>query len=158
MQKITPCLWFNHNGEEAVNFYISVFKSGKILSKSYYLENMHGKEGDVLMIDFELFGQRFMALNGGPQFPFTNAVSMFVDCKNQEEIDYYWDALLKDGGKPQECSWLTDKYGLSWQIAPHKLTEMIRDKNQAKASAAMQAMMKMVKIDMKEIQRAYDEA
>lgn len=157
MQKIVPSLWFNHNAEEAIDFYIAVFGKGRIVTKSYYTENSPGTPGAVMTVDFELFGQDFIAINGGPQFPFTNAVSFLIDCMDQAEIDRLWDALL-EGGQAQQCGWLTDKYGLSWQIAPRALDDMIRDKNPAKAHAVMQAMLQMIKIDMDELQRAYDAA
>lgn len=160
MQKITPCLWFNHNGHEAVEFYKTVFKDNcKVLDQTYYNDaNPYAKPGDILTVDFEIFGQQFTALNGGPDFPFTDAVSFMIDCKDQTEIDYYWDAFLNSGGKAEQCGWVRDKYGLAWQIAPRAMDKMFKDPNSAKAKAAMAAMMDMIKIDMAEIQRAYDEA
>ena len=157
MQKLVPSLWFDFNAEEALEFYFSVFTDGKINHISYYPKNSPGPEGKVMTIDFTLLGMEFIAINGGPQFPFTNAISFLVDCKDQAEIDRLWDALL-DGGKPQECGWLTDKFGLSWQIAPRRIDDMIRDKNPAKAYAAMQAMLKMVKIDIAAMEAAYNAA
>lgn len=160
MQKIAPCLWFNHNAEEAIAFYMSVFGDGKILNKTHYPDlgpDAPGKPGTVMTIEFELYGQTFTALNGGPQFPFTNAISLMVSCDTQEEIDRLWNKLL-EGGKPQACGWLTDKYGLSWQITPSALLEMIRDKNPAKVQAAMKAMMQMVKLDIAVLKKAYDSA
>lgn len=157
MQKVSPCLWYNHNAGEAVDFYLSVFKDGKILDTSYYNEeNPHGNSGAVLAIYFEIMGQQYIALNGGPDFPFTNAVSFMINCEDQKEIDYYWDAFLKSGGKEIECGWINDRFGLSWQVTPRILNEMMCDKNPAKAAATMKAMMQMVKIDIAGLQRAYD--
>ncbi len=157
MPKISPCLWFNNNAEEAVDFYRSVFKDVKIIDTMHNTESNFGKTGSVLAITFSLFGQEFLAMNGGPDFPFTNAVSLMVLCDTQEEIDRYWDALLK-GGKPQACGWLHDKFGLPWQITPPILQEMLRDKNKTKADAVMKAMMEMVKIDIAALKKAYESA
>jgi predicted 3-demethylubiquinone-9 3-methyltransferase (glyoxalase superfamily) len=153
MQKLTPFLWFDGNAEEAVNFYVSVFKDSKILGITRWGDTGPGPKGSVLTIKFELFGQEFAALNGGPEFKFTPAVSFVVNCKTQEEIDEYWGKLLQ-GGKPMECGWLQDKYGLSWQITPTILPELLQDKDQEKADRVMQAMMKMVKIDIETIKQA----
>lgn len=155
MQKITPFLWFNDNAEEAANMYTSLFPDGKISSISKYPESMPGMGGKIMTIGFELFGQHFTALNGGPQFKFTEAVSFVVHCKNQEEVDKYWNALL-EGGEPQACGWLKDKYGLSWQIVPDALLELMQDKDKEKAGRVMQAMMKMIKIDIQTLQKAYN--
>lgn len=160
MQKITPCLWFDDNAEEAVNFYTSIFKNssiGRILRYDAASAKASGRpEGSVLTIDFQLEGQDYMALNGGPIFKFTEAVSFSVDCKDQEEVDEFWEKLTADGGEESQCSWLKDKYGLSWQIVPTVLPEMLRDKDPEKAQRVMQAMMKMKKIDIAALQRAYD--
>ncbi len=156
MQKITPFLWFNDNAEEAVNFYTSVFKDAKINSKSYYSEGMHMPAGTAFVIDFELFGQRFTAMNSGPVFKFTEAISFVVRCKDQEEVDYYWDKLTADGGMEQPCSWLKDKYGLSWQIVPDVLIERMNDKDPVKAQRVAMAMMKMTKIIIADIEAAYN--
>ena len=147
MPTIAPCLWFDGQAEEAVNFYISAFKNSKITSVSR-------NNGAVLMIEFELDGRPFMALNGGPMFKFTEAVSMFVSCANQAEVDERWNRLLEGGGTPQQCGWLKDRFGLSWQIVPTALGELMRDKDPEKAGRVMQAMMKMVKLDVDALKRA----
>ncbi|HXX01049.1 MAG TPA: VOC family protein [Candidatus Acidoferrales bacterium] len=148
MPKITTFLWFDHQAEEAANHYISIFKSGKILS-------VHRVEGKVLALTFELEGQQFMALNGGPLFKFTEAISLFVDCDEQQEVDELWEKLSA-GGEPGRCGWLKDKYGLSWQIIPKALMRLMSDPNPAKSQAVLQAMMKMNKIVIAELQNAYD--
>lgn len=158
-QQITPCLWFDKkNAEEAVNFYITVFKNSKITAILRFGnagQEVHGgKPGAVLAIDFELDGQKFSCLNGGSQFKFSEAVSFQVPCETQEEIDYYWSTLTKDGSESQ-CGWLKDKFGLSWQVFPGRLLEMLRDPDREKADRAMTAMMKMSKIDLATIERAY---
>lgn len=156
MQKITPCLWFDGNAMEAVNFYISVFKNSKVGEVMYYGDAGPGKKGDVLCVNFELEGQGFMALNGGPEFHFTPAISLFVDCATQQEIDELWDRLL-DGGQPLECGWLTDRFGVSWQIVPGFLGEMLRDTNRERADRVMRAMLKMVKLDIALLKQAYEQ-
>jgi len=157
-QQITPCLWFDRNAEEAVNFYITVFKNSKITHVVRYgnagQETHGGKPGAVLAIDFELDGQKFSCLNGGPHFKFSEAVSFQVPCETQEEIDYYWLTLTK-GGSESDCGWLKDKFGLSWQVFPGRLLEMLRDPDRAKADRAMSAMLTMKKIDVATIDRAY---
>lgn len=157
MQKIVPCLWFNGNAEEAVTFYTSVFKNSSVGKRSYYSpghEDVTGyKGGEVCTIDFELEGQQYMALNAGPEFPFTEAVSLMVMCKDQAEVDYYWESLLADGGEESVCSWLKDKFGFSWQIVPTRLMELHHSEDRAKANRVMDAMMKMTKIDIAEIER-----
>ena len=154
MSKITPFLWFDDRLEEAVNFYVSVFKDGKILN----ISRMPGADakhpGKAFSAEFELQGQRFMALNGGPEFTFTEAISFFVKCENQSEVDYYWNALTADGGEESQCAWLKDKYGLSWQIVPNALVRYLGDPDPAKAQRVMQAMLKMQKIDIAELDRA----
>ncbi len=153
MQRITPFLWFNTNAEEAVNFYTSIFKNSKIKQVSRYGESGPGPKGTVMVIFFELDGQDFMALNGGPQFPFTEAVSLVVNCKGQEEVDYYWDALCA-GGKPVQCGWLKDKFGLSWQVVPTVFEKLMQDEDQRKQDRIMQAVMGMVKLDVDGLERA----
>jgi predicted 3-demethylubiquinone-9 3-methyltransferase (glyoxalase superfamily) len=157
-QQITPCLWFDKNAEEAVNFYITVFKNSKITAIVRFGnagQEVHGgTPGAVLAIDFELDGQKFSCLNGGPQFKFSEAVSFQIPCETQEEIDYYWSTLTK-GGSESECGWLRDKFGLSWQVFPRRLLEMLRDPDRAKADRAMSTMMKMSKIDFATIERAF---
>lgn len=150
MQSITPFLWFDGKAEEAARFYLSVFPDAEIL------DTMPGPNGTVLGVTFRLLGQRFTALNGGPQFSFTPAVSFFVSCDTQEEIDRLWDNLVA-GGAPQRCGWLTDRFGLSWQIVPAVLGDMLRDADRARAGRVFQAMMGMVKLDIPELQAAYAE-
>jgi predicted 3-demethylubiquinone-9 3-methyltransferase (glyoxalase superfamily) len=152
--QITPCLWFDDRIKEAVNFYISVF-GGTIHETTYYGEGAPQPKGTVLTITFTLQDQIFVALNGGPYFKFTEAVSFYVRCESQAEVDRYWDTLTADGGQESQCGWLKDKYGLSWQIAPTALLRMISDKDAAKAQRAMQAMMTMKKIDIAAIEVAY---
>ena len=154
MQKITPFLWFDTQAEEAANFYVSVFDNSKVLSLLRCGEAGPGPKGSVLTVEFELEGQKFTALNGGPNFKFTEAVSFVVNCTTQEEVDYFWEKLLEGGGKESQCGWLKDKYGLSWQITPTILIELLQDKDPEKASRVMQAMMKMIKIDIETIKRA----
>jgi len=156
MQKISPCLWFDGKAEEAMNFYMSVFKNGKVVTVMRYGEAGPGPKGSVLAVTFELEGQEFIALNGGPQFQFTPAISMFVKCQTQAEVDDYWEKLLAGGGKTQQCGWLTDKYGVSWQIVPTALGEMLQSKDAEKSQRAMQAMMKMVKLDVAALKKAYE--
>lgn len=155
MQKITPCLWFDNNAEEAVNFYISIFKDSKILNTMYYGEGGHMPVGAVLSITFELNGQEFISLNGGPHYKFTPAISMFVKCESQQEVDHYWEHLMKDG-REERCGWLTDKYGVSWQVVPTVLGEMLRDKDPERAKRVMNAMLQMVKLDIAALKNAYD--
>lgn len=154
MQKITPFLWFDNNAEEALNFYTSIFKNSEITQVSRYGDAGPGPKGSLLTARFNLEGQEFLALNGGPQYKFTPAVSFLIDCKTQEEIDYYWDKLL-EGGQEQQCGWLVDKYGLSWQVVPAILPKYLSDKDPGKSSRVMQSMMKMVKLDIQELEDAY---
>ena len=156
VQKITPFLWFDSNAEEAVKFYTSIFGNSKIGKVMRNGDNGPGPKGSVLVMNFELEGQRFTALNGGPVYKFTPAISLLVLCDDQKEVDRLWSKLAADGGKEVQCGWLEDKYGLSWQIVPKVLMEMIGDKDQAKASRAMAAMMQMVKFDIKKLQGAFD--
>jgi predicted 3-demethylubiquinone-9 3-methyltransferase (glyoxalase superfamily) len=148
MPKITPFLWFNENAEEAMNFYTSVFKTGKVTSL-----NRHGDK--VMGGSFAIDGQEFMVLNGGPHFSFTPAISLFVKCKDQAEVDYYWSRLV-DGGEESQCGWLKDRFGLSWQIIPDALPELLGDKDPQRANRAVQTMLKMRKIDVAELRRAAD--
>lgn len=161
MQKITPYLWFDTEAEEAARFYVSVFKDARLGEISRYGNegtDITGKAaGTVLTVSFELNGQQFIALNGGPQFKFTEAISFSVDCEDQSEVDYYWDRLSA-GGSEGPCGWLKDKYGLSWQINPRRLAELLADPDQAKADRAMKAMMQMKKIDVAELERAAEAA
>ena len=153
--KITPFLWFDDNAEEAVNHYLSIFKNGKILEVSRYGEAGPGKPGSVMVMSFEIEGQRFSALNGGPHFKFTEAISMSVDCHSQVEVDDLW-TKLSAGGSESQCGWLKDKFGLSWQIIPSALMTVLKGPDKAGANRAMQAMLKMKKLDIAALQRAYD--
>jgi predicted 3-demethylubiquinone-9 3-methyltransferase (glyoxalase superfamily) len=152
-QKITTFLWFNNNAEEAVNFYVSVFQNSKILNITHYGDPGPGPKGSVMTVDFELDGQKFAALNGGPQFKFTEAISLVVNCKSQEEVDYFWEKL-SEGGEKVACGWLKDKFGLFWQVTPEMLLELLQDADQQKVDRVMTAMMKMVKLDIKELEEA----
>ncbi len=147
MQKITTFLWFNDNAEEAINFYTSIFKNSKILSVARYGEAGPGPKGTLMSATFQLSGQQFMALNGGPQFKFTEAISLFVNCETQQEVDELWEKLSA-GGQRQRCGWLEDKYGLSWQIIPSVLGQMLSDKDAEKSKRVMKAMLQMDKIDV----------
>jgi predicted 3-demethylubiquinone-9 3-methyltransferase (glyoxalase superfamily) len=141
--KITPFLWFDNNAQEAAKFYVSVFKNSKIIQLG------------PMVSTFELEGQRFMALNGGPAFKFTEAISLYVSCENQEEVDCFWTALLSGGGKESQCGWLKDRFGLSWQIVPVILEKLLRDSDPLKANKVMQAMLKMIKLDVEGLKKAY---
>ncbi len=156
MQKITPFLWFNNNAEEAMDFYVSIFKNSKVLSVTRYGEAGPGPAGTVMVGTFQLDGQEFIALNGGPQFKFTEAISFSVDCETQEEVDHYWDKLTSGGGEESMCGWLKDKFGLSWQVNPRALGEMLGDKDPEKAKRVMNAMLQMKKIDIPTLKRAYE--
>lgn len=155
MQKITPFLWFDSNAEEAINFYISVFKDAKIGEVARYTEAGPGPKGSVMTAAFEIFGQQFIALNGGPTFKFTEAISMVVNCENQEEVDYYWEKL-SEGGQQQQCGWLKDKFGLSWQVVPTELPSLFMG-DAKKSQKAIQAMMQMSKLDINILKQAYQE-
>ena len=154
--RITPMLWFDNQAEEAANFYISIFKNSKITNTARYGENMPGPAGSVMVVEFELDGQQFTALNGGPQFKFSEAISFVVDCNGQQEVDYYWDKLIAGGGAPQQCGWLKDKYGLSWQVVPAEAIEMMSDPDPVKSQRVMGAVMKMIKLDLAQLRRAYE--
>ena len=158
MQKIVTFLWFNDQAEEAMDFYTSLFKDSKIVHVSRYGEAGPGPKGTVMVGEFELAGQRFMALNGGPQFPFTEAISLLVNCEGQEEVDELWDKLTQGGGQPSQCGWLKDKFGLSWQIVPTALGQLLSDPDPVKSQRVMQAMLQMQKIDIATLQRAHDAA
>lgn len=154
MQDITPMLWFDNNAEEAVDFYASIFPQTKIGTVLRYSEAGPGPTGSVMTIAFELNGQKFVALNGGPIYKFTPAVSFVVHCETQDEIDRYWEKLSA-GGTPNVCGWLQDRFGLSWQIVPNALLRMIEDSDKARANRAIQAMLKMTKLDIRALQAAY---
>jgi predicted 3-demethylubiquinone-9 3-methyltransferase (glyoxalase superfamily) len=156
MQKITPFLWFDDDAEEATNFYVSIFKNSKVKEIRRYGDAGPGPKGTVMTTSFELEGQEFMALNGGPHFRFTEAISFFVNCKTQEEVDALWSKLLAGGGQESQCGWLKDKFGLSWQIVPTALSEMLGDKDPAKSARVMKAMLQMKKIDIEGLKRAYE--
>jgi predicted 3-demethylubiquinone-9 3-methyltransferase (glyoxalase superfamily) len=153
MQNLTPCLWFDTEGEEAANFYTSVFPNSKILDIARYGSAGPRPEGSVMTVSFELDGQEFLALNGGPQFTFSEAISFQVSCKNQEEVDAYW-SKLSEGGEEGPCGWLKDKFGLSWQIVPTALPELLGDPDKEKAQRVMAAMLEMKKIEIGELERA----
>ncbi len=155
MQKITPFLWFNDNAEEAMTFYISIFKNSKVMSVTKYGDAGPGPSGSVMSTTFQLEGQDFYALNGGPAYTFSPAVSLFVSCETQEEVDTLWGKLL-EGGKSHRCGWVQDRFGLTWQIIPTALGKMLGDKDSARANRVMSAMMQMDKIDITRLQNAYD--
>lgn len=154
MQKITPFLWFDNNAEEAINFYVSIFKNSRIVNISRWGEAGPGPKGAAMSVTFELNGQEFMGLNGGPTFTFSPAISFFVKCETQQEVDEFWEKLSA-GGKKERCGWLKDKYGISWQIIPNALGRMLQEKDPAKSQRVMKAMMQMDKIDIQGLQRAY---
>ena len=162
MNRVAPCLWFDHQAEEVATFYVSVFKNSKITKTTRYpktgFEAHHKPAGSVLTVEFELDGQRFTALNGGNAFTFNEAVSFQIYCDTQQEIDYYWDTLSQGGDpKAQQCGWLKDRYGLSWQVVPRLMLELLTDHNSAKAERAMEAMLKMKKMNIAELERAVAE-
>jgi predicted 3-demethylubiquinone-9 3-methyltransferase (glyoxalase superfamily) len=156
MQKITPFLWFDSNAEEAMNFYVSIFKNSKILKVVRYGDAGPGPKGTLMVGTFQLEGQEFQALNGGPHYKFTPAISLFVNCETQQEVDDLWEKL-SEGGQQQPCGWLQDKFGLSWQIIPTILGKLLGDKDAAKAQRVMQAMLQMKKIDIARLKQAYDQ-
>jgi len=154
MQKITPFLWFDNNAEEAINFYLSIFKNSRIVNMTRYGEAGPGPKGTVMTATFQLDGQEFVALNGGPQFTFSPAISFFVKCETQREIDELWEKLSA-GGEKSKCGWLRDKYGLSWQIVPPVLIELLNDRDPEKSQRVMKAMLQMDKIDIGTLKQAY---
>jgi predicted 3-demethylubiquinone-9 3-methyltransferase (glyoxalase superfamily) len=163
MQKITPCLWFDHNAEEAVNHYLTIFKNSRIVGVTRYGKAghaIHGRPaGTVMTVAFELDGQRFTALNGGPHFKFNEAVSFQVNCETQNEVDYYWENLSRGGDeKAQQCGWVKDKFGLSWQIVPTALQEMLQDPDGEKSNRVLEVLLTMKKLDIAELRRAYEKA
>jgi len=155
MQKITPCLWFDNQAEEAAQYYVSVFDNASIKNVSRFGEGGPGPAGQAVVVEFEIEGQVFQALNGGPAFSFSEAVSFVVDCATQEEVDRYWNSLT-EGGSESQCGWLKDRYGVSWQIVPQVLSRLINGPDAAGAQRAVQAMLGMQKLDIAELQRAYD--
>jgi predicted 3-demethylubiquinone-9 3-methyltransferase (glyoxalase superfamily) len=156
-QKITPYLWFDGNAEEAANFYVTVFPDAEITDISRYSEGAPMPAGTALVVMFRLFGQQFGAINAGPEFHFTEAVSFSIDCKDQEEVDYYWNTLTANGGQESQCGWLKDKFGLSWQVVPTALGELMTDPDPEKASRVTQALMQMGKIDIAQLKAARDD-
>ena len=156
MQKIIPFLWFDGKAEEAVNLYSSVFKNSKVVGITRYGEGGPGSKGTVMSATFQLDGQEFIALNGGPEFTFSPAISFFVNCETQEEVDELWEKL-SEGGEKQRCGWLKDKYGVSWQIVPSALGEMLQDKDAEKSKKVMKALLHMDKIDIKSLKQAYEQ-
>ncbi|QRM29473.1 VOC family protein [Microvirga sp. VF16] len=155
MSKITPCLWFDGKAEEAAKFYVSLLPNSRIDAVvPYSVETPGGKPGDVMVVEFTLAGESYMALNGGPYFQFTPAISLSVSCSDQAELDRVWDAL-SDGGSPQQCGWITDRYGVSWQVVPAALGAMMKDKDPAKSRRVMEAVLKMIKLDVKTLESAY---
>lgn len=157
MQNITPCLWFDGQAEEAAKFYTAIFPNSSIGTVTPNTKDTPGEEGSAMVVSFVLDGQRFTALNGGPQFKFNESVSFMVPCKSQEEIDYYWERLTADGGQESMCGWLKDKFGLSWQVAPANLDKLLSPEHPAKVASVMRAVMSMKKLDMAEMERAYEE-
>ena len=156
MQKIVPFLWFNDQAEEAVNFYVSLFPNSKVTSMSRHGDAGPGPKGSVMSATFQLDGQEFHALNGGPHYTFTPAISMFINCESQQEVDTLWEKLSA-GGRKDRCGWLQDRYGLSWQVIPKALGEMLRDKDPQKSKRVMQAMLQMDRIDIAKLKQAYDQ-
>ncbi len=155
MKKVKPCLWFNYNADEALEFYAKVFKNFEVTNVSKYGPNQGGPEGATLTADFRIEDQEFMALNGGPNFAFTEAISIMVFCDDQEEVDRYWN-MLTEGGAEVQCGWLKDKFGLSWQIVPKRFMELLKSPDKAKKDKMMSAMMKMVKLDIAELEKAME--
>jgi predicted 3-demethylubiquinone-9 3-methyltransferase (glyoxalase superfamily) len=163
MQKISPCLWFDNNAEEAVQFYVSIFKNSKIGNVTHYGKEGYDihkkKEGTVMTIDFEIEGQKFLALNGGPIFRFSEAISFQIYCETQDEVDYYWDKLTEGGDKnAQVCGWLKDKFGVSWQVVPNVLVKMLQGKDSKKTENVMRVMLQMQKLDINVLTKAYQQS
>ncbi len=156
-QKITPFFWYDNQAEEAMNFYVSIFKNSRVLGITRYGKSGPGPEGSVLTAAFELEGQKFTALNGGPRFKFNESVSFVVNCETQEEIDYFWEKLSSDGGQESQCGWLKDKFGLSWQVVPTILPELITSKDPKKSERVMQAIMQMKKLDLAKLKQAAEQ-
>jgi predicted 3-demethylubiquinone-9 3-methyltransferase (glyoxalase superfamily) len=155
MQKITTFLWFDKEAEEAAKFYCSIFKKSKILGRTRSFQSVPGgSTSDVITVQFRLGDQEFVALNGGPQFKFTEAISLMINCKDQKEVDYYWEKLLAGGGEESMCGWLKDRYGLSWQVVPNRLMELLGDPDPARAQRVMAAMLQMRKIEIDELEHA----
>ena len=156
MQKIVTNLWFDTEAEEAAKFYTSIFPNSRIVSVSHYGDAGPREAGMVLTVDFELDGQHYTGINGGPEFKFDEAISLLINCKDQDEVDYYWEKFTSDGGEPGPCGWCKDKFGLSWQVIPARLGELLGSSDSEKANRAMQAMLQMKKIEVAELERAYE--
>jgi len=157
MNKITPCLWFDHRAEEAATFYTSVFPNSRVTATHRApADNPSTEAGEVLTVDFELDGRSFIALDGGPEFTFTEALSLSIDCEDQAEVDRYWDALVEGGGEHSVCGWLKDRFGVSWQVVPRQLQEMLDSDDRAGAKRAMEAMLKMRKLDVEQLRDAFE--
>jgi predicted 3-demethylubiquinone-9 3-methyltransferase (glyoxalase superfamily) len=157
MSKIAPCLWFDGNAEDAARFYTSLFRDSRIDSVNRAAaDTPSGPQGSVLTVEFTVAGQKFVGLNGGPEFPFTEAVSFVIDCEDQSEVDRYWDALIADGGSPSVCGWLKDRFGVSWQVVPRELNELLNSSDRERAARAMKAMLEMTKIDVAALRDAYE--
>ena len=152
--KTAPCLWFAAEAEEAAQFYVGLIPDSRIVETSYYIEGQHLPAGTALTVEFELGGRRYTALNGGPEFTFSEAVSIQLYCEDQAEIDRYWEALTADGGQESQCGWLKDQFGLSWQVVPRRLVELLADPDPGRSTRAMQAMLQMQRIDVAEVERA----
>ena len=155
VQRITPCLWFDNQAEDAAKFYVSIFKNAKLGAVSHYGKWGGAKEGTVLVVEFEIEGQQFRGLNGGPQFKFSEAISFYVNCDSQAEIDDYWAKLTADGGEEGPCGWVKDKFGVSWQIVPAKIVDMVSHPDQNKSGRVMQAVMQMKKLDLAVLEKAF---
>ena len=153
-QKITTFLWFDNNAEEAAKFYVSVFKNSRILDMTRYTDAGPGPKGSVMTVSFELDGEQFTALNGGPQFKFTEAISLVINCNSQEEVDYFWNKLTEGGGQESQCGWLKDKFGLSWQVVPEALMKLLKETHGEKAKHLIEALMQMKKLDIKKLEEA----
>jgi predicted 3-demethylubiquinone-9 3-methyltransferase (glyoxalase superfamily) len=156
MQKIVPNLWFDTEAEEAAEFYTSIFEDSRILTKTHYTENAPREAGMVMTVEWELNGQRFVGINGGPEFTFDEAISLQINCRDQAEVDYFWEKLTADGGKEGECGWLTDKFGVAWQVTPENWDEVFNDPDPERAKRAMEAMLKMTKLDIAELEAAIE--
>jgi len=157
-QRITPFLWYDTQAEEAANFYVSVFKNSKVVGVVRYGDVGPGPKGSVMIVEFELEGLKFVGLNGGPHFKFTEAVSFAISCATQEEVDYFWEKLTADGGQESQCGWLKDKYGLSWQVVPSRAIELLKDNDSPKSQRVMQAIMLMKKMDIATLEKAAEAA
>ena len=153
-RKIAPCLWFDGNAEDAVAFYVTLFPNAEVTQVSHYGEGMHFPTGTALLVEFTLFGQRFQALNGGPDYPFSEAISLSIDCKDMAEGTYYWDALTADGGEESQCGWCKDKFGVSWQVVPTGLGALLSDPDEGRRARALRAMMAMQKLDLDAMRQA----